>query len=85
MILSKAAISFLCVLLLLSIFVANLLNIIATDHNFHIENENAGENFTKYLGEKYGMITDSSANIMWFLQVNNLISNGFSRTTFLKQ
>lgn len=70
MILSKATISLLCLLLLLSIFMANLLNIIATDHNFYIENKNAGMNHTKRLNDKYGQIGDSTKNIIWFLQVS---------------
>lgn len=70
MILSKSTIWVLCVLLLVSIFMANLLNIIATDHNFYIENENEGINFTKYLGEKYVKITDTTKNVIWFLQVS---------------
>lgn len=69
MILSKSTIWLLCVLLLVSIFMANLLNSIATDHNFYMENKNEGVNYTKYLGEKYGKITDTTGNIMWFLQV----------------
>lgn len=48
---------------------ASLLNIIATDHNFYNEDKNERENFTKYLGDKYGPITDSTKNLMWFLQV----------------
>lgn len=70
MILSKVAISLLCMLLLLSIFVAQLLNIIATDHNFYSKNKSLGENRTKYLGEKYGRITDTPQNLMWFVQVS---------------
>lgn len=75
MIFSKAAISLLCVLLLLSVFVANLLNIIATDHNFYAENRSEGENFTKYLAEKYGKITDTTENLIWFLQVSSNIAS----------
>lgn len=73
MILSKAAIFSLCVLLLASIFMANLLNIIATDHNFYTENKDEGLNYTNYLGKKYGQITDTTKNIMWFLQVSILL------------
>lgn len=50
---------------------ANLLNSIATDHNFYMENKKEGINHTNYLGEKYVKITDSSANIVWFLQVSS--------------
>lgn len=70
MIFSKTAISLLCLLLLLSIFVAHILNIIATDHTFYEENENDRDNFTKYLSKKYGRITDTHQNIIWFLQVS---------------
>lgn len=69
MIFSKGAISFICVLIVLSMFMANLLNIIAIDHTFDNENKIEGENFTDYLGQKYGQITDSSHNLVWFLQV----------------
>lgn len=69
MILSKSTVWFLGVLLLISIFMANLLNMIATDHNFYIENENEGKNYTKYLADKYGKITDTTEKIIWFLQV----------------
>lgn len=72
MIFSKTAISVVCVLLLLSIFMANLLNIIATDHKFYSENEREGENFTKHIGEKYGRITDSTKHLIWFLQVSKI-------------
>ncbi|XP_038214829.1 transmembrane protein 62-like [Zerene cesonia] len=72
MIFSKAAISLVCVLLLLSIFMANLLNSIATDHNFYNENKYEGENFTNYLGKKYGHITDSPNNLVWFLQISDI-------------
>lgn len=71
MIFSKSVVWFLCVLLLASIFMANLLNSIATDHNFYMENKKEGINHTNYLGEKYVKITDSSANIVWFLQVSS--------------
>lgn len=50
---------------------ANLLNSIATDHNFNAENHDAGLNYTKYLEGKYGQITDTTKNLMWFIQVNN--------------
>lgn len=70
MILSKAAISLLCVLLIISIFMASLLNIIATDHNFYTEYKDEGLNYTKYLSQKYKKITDSNKNLIWFLQVN---------------
>lgn len=73
MIFSKAAISLLCILLL-SIFMANLMNIIATDHNFYIENKNEGVNFTKYLSKKYGQIADSPKNLIWFVQVSCLLN-----------
>lgn len=73
MILSKATISLLCLLLLLSIFMANLLNMIATDHNFYIENKKEGINHTKKLCDKYGQIGDSTHNIIWFLQVSVFI------------
>ncbi|XP_023936290.1 transmembrane protein 62 [Bicyclus anynana] len=72
MIFSKAAISLVCVLLLLSVFMANLLNIIATDHNFYVENLSQSENFTRYLGEKYGKITDTSDHLIWFLQISDI-------------
>ncbi|XP_014363617.2 transmembrane protein 62 isoform X1 [Papilio machaon] len=72
MIFSKAAISLLCVLLIISIFMASLLNIIATDHNFYIENKDEGLNYTKYLSEKYMKITDSSKNLIWFLQISDI-------------
>ncbi|CAH0750252.1 unnamed protein product [Diatraea saccharalis] len=72
MILSKATISFVCVLLLVSIFMANLLNIIATDHNFYLENKNEGMNHTRYLSKKYGQITDTTKNIIWFLQISDI-------------
>lgn len=49
---------------------ANFLNIISTDHNFYIEHENEGINFTKYLAEKYGKITATTEKIIWFLQVH---------------
>lgn len=69
MIPSKSTVWCLCVLLLVSILMANFLNSIATDHNFYIENENEGINFTKYLRKKYGVITDTPEKIIWFLQV----------------
>lgn len=72
MILSKTAISFLCVLLLLSIFVANILKIIATDHNFYTENEDETVNMSMYLGRKYRKMTDTSENIVWFLQISDI-------------
>ncbi|XP_021182226.3 transmembrane protein 62 [Helicoverpa armigera] len=72
MVLSKSTVWILCVILLVSIFMANLLNIIATDHNFYIENENEGINFTKYLGEKYGKITDTTEKLIWFLQISDI-------------
>ncbi|KAM3963689.1 LOW QUALITY PROTEIN: transmembrane protein 62 [Aphomia sociella] len=72
MILSKTAISLLCVLLLLSILMANFLNSIATDHNFYTESKKEGLNHTNYLGKKYGPITDSTKNIIWFLQISDI-------------
>ncbi|CAH2230975.1 jg3446 [Pararge aegeria aegeria] len=72
MIFSKTAISLVCVLLLLSVFMANLLKIIATDHNFYAENQSEGANFTSYLGEKYGKINDSPHNLIWFLQISDI-------------
>ncbi|KAJ0175725.1 hypothetical protein K1T71_008884 [Dendrolimus kikuchii] len=72
MILSKATLWFLCILLLLSIFIANLLNLIATDHNYYTEHKKEGINYTRYLGNKYGKITDSPKNIMWFLQISDI-------------
>ncbi|XP_049868323.1 transmembrane protein 62-like [Pectinophora gossypiella] len=72
MILSKATVSLLCILLLLSIFMANLMNIIATDHNFYVENRNEGENYTKYLTKKYEKITDTTQNLIWFLQISDI-------------
>ncbi|XP_032515183.2 transmembrane protein 62-like [Danaus plexippus] len=72
MIFSKIALSIVFFLLLLSIFMASLLNIIATDHNFYNEDKNERENFTKYLGDKYGPITDSTKNLMWFLQISDI-------------
>ncbi|CAH0702326.1 unnamed protein product [Spodoptera exigua] len=72
MILSKSTVWFLGFLLLISIFMANLLNMIATDHNFYIENENEGKNYTKYLAEKYGKITDTTEKIIWFLQISDI-------------
>ncbi|XP_030036329.2 transmembrane protein 62-like [Manduca sexta] len=72
MILSKTAIGLLCVLLLFSIFMANLLNLIATDHNFYTEANNEGINYTKSLANKYGAITDSTENIVWFLQISDI-------------
>ncbi|XP_047530793.1 transmembrane protein 62-like [Vanessa atalanta] len=68
---SKAAISLVCVLLILSVFMANLLNIIAID-NFYAEGSNIGENYTKYLGKKYGQMTDSTKNLLWFLQISDI-------------
>jgi hypothetical protein len=70
MIFSKTALSLLCALLLFAIFVANFLNIIAINHSFS-ENQRKGENFTKYLAGKYGRITESKENLIWFLQVSN--------------
>ena len=69
MIPSKSTVWCLCVLLLISIFMANFLKSIATDHNFYLEDENEGINYTKYLSEKYGKITGTTENIIWFLQV----------------
>ncbi|XP_050347004.1 transmembrane protein 62-like [Nymphalis io] len=68
---SKAAISLVCVLLIVSVFMANLLNIIAID-NFYTDNNNVGENYTKYLGKRYGQMTDSTKNILWFLQISDI-------------
>ncbi|XP_063619331.1 transmembrane protein 62-like [Cydia splendana] len=68
---SKTAIYLLCVLLLLSIFVTNLLNSIATDHSYS-ENQREGENFTKYLADKYGRITDAKENLIWFMQISDI-------------
>ncbi|CAH0714521.1 unnamed protein product, partial [Brenthis ino] len=53
-------------------FMANLLNIIAIDHTFDNANKIEGENFTDYLGQKYGQITDSSHNLVWFLQISDI-------------
>lgn len=76
MILSKTAIWLLCVLLLLSVFLANLINLLATDHKYFTQNKNVSLNYTEKLGQKYGKITDTTENIMWFLQVSfNLVSN----------
>lgn len=72
MIFSKAAIGLVCFLLLISIFMANLLNILATDHNYYSEHLKEGINYTKYLGNKYGQITDSPKNIIWFLQISDI-------------
>ncbi|KAJ8721394.1 hypothetical protein PYW07_002169 [Mythimna separata] len=72
MIPSKGTVWCLCVLLLVSIFMANFLNSIATDHNFYIENENEGINYTKYLREKYGAITDTTEKLIWFLQISDI-------------
>lgn len=70
MIFSKSAIWLLCALLLLSVFMANLLNIIATDQNFYSDNKNLSVNYTKHLERKIGQITDTSENLIWFLQVS---------------
>ncbi|XP_075974163.1 transmembrane protein 62-like [Anticarsia gemmatalis] len=72
MILSKRTLWVLCVLLLVSIFMANLLNSIATDHNFYFDDKNAGVNHSQFLGEKYGKITDTSDNVIWFLQISDI-------------
>ncbi|CAH4029319.1 unnamed protein product [Pieris brassicae] len=72
MIFSKAVFSVVCILLLLSMFVASILNTIATDHNFTNENKDEGENFTKYLAKKYGPISDSPNNLIWFLQISDI-------------
>lgn len=69
MIFSKIAISLIVALLLLSIFMSNLLNLIATDHNFYIEDRDGGINFTKYIGNKYNSVGSSPKNLIWFLQV----------------
>lgn len=69
MILSKATVWLLCLLLLLSVFMANLLSMIATDHNFFTENDTSGINYAKKLENKYVKITDTTENIIWFLQV----------------
>lgn len=75
MIFSKGAISLICVLIVLSMFMANLLNIIAIDHSFDAANKIEGENFTDYLGLKYGQIGDSPHNLIWFLQVRRNTKN----------
>lgn len=69
MIPSKSTLWCLCVLLLISIFMANFFKSISTDHNFYLEDENDGINYTKYLSKKYGKITGTTENIIWFLQV----------------
>ncbi|XP_026752067.1 transmembrane protein 62-like [Galleria mellonella] len=72
MIISKTTVSLLCVLLLLSIMMANFLNSIATDHNFYTESNNEGLNYTNYLGKKYGPIGDGTKNLIWFLQISDI-------------
>ncbi|XP_034827152.1 transmembrane protein 62-like [Maniola hyperantus] len=73
MIFSKSALTLVCVLLLLlSIFMANLLNIIAINNNFYVENKSQGENFTKYLEEKYGKMTETADKLIWFLQISDI-------------
>ncbi|KAL4716335.1 hypothetical protein ACJJTC_006697 [Scirpophaga incertulas] len=72
MILSKSTISLLCVLLVVSIIMSNLMNIIATDHNFFKESNNDEMNYSMYLSHKYGRITDSPKNIIWFLQISDI-------------
>lgn len=72
MITSKSAVWFLCILLLVSIYMAYLLKAIAMDHNFYMEHEKEGANHTVYLGEKYGKITDTSDNFIWFLQISDI-------------
>ncbi|KAG7305922.1 hypothetical protein JYU34_008475 [Plutella xylostella] len=72
MIFSKIAISLIVALLLLSIFMSNLLNLIATDHNFYIEDRDGGINFTKYIGNKYNSVGSSPKNLIWFLQISDI-------------
>ncbi|XP_060803616.1 transmembrane protein 62-like isoform X2 [Amyelois transitella] len=70
--LSRSTITFICVLLLLSIIVATFLNSIATDHNFYLDSKAQEENHTRYLGRKYGQITDDPKNVVWFLQISDI-------------
>ncbi|CAK1540627.1 unnamed protein product [Leptosia nina] len=51
---------------------ASLLNTIATDHNYYNENKDEGENFTQHLANKYGRITDTTKNLIWFLQISDI-------------
>ncbi|CAG4974087.1 unnamed protein product [Parnassius apollo] len=51
---------------------ANLLNIIATDHNFYTEDKDSEINYTRYLGKKYNKITDKGHNLIWFLQISDI-------------
>ncbi|XP_041986465.1 transmembrane protein 62-like [Aricia agestis] len=66
---SKIAI--LCFCLLLSIFMASLIDIITVNHN-NAENINIGRNFTHHLEEKYGTISDNTNNLIWFLQISDI-------------
>lgn len=70
MIPSKVTISLLGILLLFSIFMASLLKIIATDHNFYSENLEENSNHVKMLENKYGPIANSDKNLFWFVQVS---------------
>ncbi|XP_053613017.1 transmembrane protein 62-like [Plodia interpunctella] len=70
--LSRGTFTLICVLLLLSIIVATFLNAIATDHNFYLDYKSEEENHAKYLGSKYGQMTDDTKNIVWFLQITDI-------------
>ncbi|KAJ2950121.1 hypothetical protein O0L34_g11468 [Tuta absoluta] len=72
MIFSKVAISLILVLLLIAIFSANFFRIIATDQDFYTEDSDEGANHTRYLEEKYGDITDTTNNLVWFLQISDI-------------
>lgn len=85
MIFSKYAISLLFTLLLFSIFMAHLLKIIATDHNHYIEDKIDGKNHTRYLSQKYGLISDTPRNLIWFIQVSVYLNFSFVMSVLIER
>lgn len=64
-----SAIFFLIAILFLSIFVANVANLIATDADRDVPDNDPGNNLPRKQLKKYD-IGDSKDNLMWFLQVS---------------